>query len=330
MLAGEAAAAASSTVKALRYYERLGLIEPTRLANGYRDYGPRDIQFATVIRGLRSLGLAPKDTQPFLDCLRDGHDAVDDCPESLAAYQDQIDRLNLVIAQLTHSRDELTRQLRSAAGRGFRSHAEETTHVMSKHEMPPQPHALPDDLPVPQDDGAARHLPGRTLPPLRFTTTDGDRVQLDTVSAGRWVLYLYPLTGDPGADLPRGWNQIPGARGCRLEACGFRDNLSALQTYGARRVLALSTDRAEYQQDLVRRLHLPYPMLSDPELSLARALDLPTFQADGMALYKRLSLILDGDRIAHVFYPIFPPDSHANEVLGWLRENPAPSTQKQP
>lgn len=326
MLAGEAAAAAGATVKALRYYETVGLIEPARRENGYRDYSARDIQLAAEIRALMSLGLAPKETQPFLDCLRDGHEAGDDCPESLAAYQHQIERLNVIIARLTHSRDELTRQLRHAARRGFRFRDDEE----ETSEMLPQPDPLPDDLPAPQDDGAARHLPGRTLPPLAFETTDGDRVQLDAVSTGRWVLYLYPLTGDPAADLPEGWNQIPGARGCSWEACGFRDNLAELQAHGAQRVLALSTDRAEYQQDLLRRLHLPYPMLSDPELSLARALDLPTFRADGMALYKRLSLIVDGDHIAHVFYPIFPPGSHADEVLDWLRENPAPSTGTRP
>lgn len=188
--------------------------------------------------------------------------------------------------------------------------------------MFPHPDPLPDDLPVPHDDGAARHLPGRVLPPLRFVTTDGDEVRLDAVSAGRWVLYLYPLTGDPAADLPAGWDQIPGARGCSWEACSFRDGHADLQAQGVRRVLALSTDRAAYQRDLVCRLHLPYPMASDPELSLARALDLPTFPAAGRVLYRRLTLIVDGDRITHVFYPVFPPDRHAAEVLQWLRENP--------
>jgi len=126
-------------------------------------------------------------------------------------------------------------------------------------------------------------------------------------------------------DMPPGWDQIPGARGCSQEACSFRDHLAALQAQGVQRVLALSTDRVEHQQDLVRRLHLPYPMLSDPGLSLGRALDLPAFQAHGMTLYKRLTLIVDGDRIEHAFYPIFPPGGHADEVLLWLRANPAPA-----
>ena len=192
--------------------------------------------------------------------------------------------------------------------------------------MMPQPDPMPDDLPAPEDDGGAQHLPGQQIPPLAFHTTDGDQVELNTISDGRWVLYLYPLTGDPEVDMPQGWDQIPGARGCSQEACSFRDNLTALQAQGVQQVLALSTDRAEYQQDLVRRLHLPYPMMSDPGLSLAQALDLPTFEANGMTLYKRLTMIVDGDRIGHVFYPIFPPDTHAAEVLKWMAANPSPAS----
>jgi peroxiredoxin len=189
--------------------------------------------------------------------------------------------------------------------------------------MLPQPDALPDDLPVPTDDGAARHLPGRRLPGLALQATDGSQVRLDRVSGGRWVLYIYPSTGRPGADIPQGWNEIPGARGCSHEACSFRDNLAALKSQGVEQVVALSTDRAEYQQHLVRRLHLPYRMLSDPTRSLGKALDLPTFEANGMTLYKRLTMVVRGGTIEHVFYPIFPPNTHASEVLDWLRANPS-------
>jgi peroxiredoxin len=193
----------------------------------------------------------------------------------------------------------------------------------------PKPDPLPADLPVPQDDGAAAHLPGMRLPGLSFPNTAGEQVRLDHVSAGRWVLYVYPLTGDPAVDIPSGWDAIPGPRGCSQEACSFRDNLTALRAAGAQRVLALSSDRAQYQADLVARLHLAYPMISDPDLSLAGALNLPTFTASGMAgqygseLYKRLTLVMDGDRIEHVFYPIYPPATHAEQVLEWLREHPA-------
>jgi peroxiredoxin len=190
--------------------------------------------------------------------------------------------------------------------------------------MLPQPDPLPVDLPVPADDGAARHLPRRTLPRLALQATDGSRVRLDRVSAGRWVLFIYPSTGKPGADIPPGWNEIPGARGCSQEACSFRDSLNALKAAGAARVFALSTDPSEYQHELVRRLHLPYRMLSDPRRSLGQALDLPTFEANGMTLYKRLTMIVRDNTIEHVFYPIFPPNMHASEVLDWLRANPSP------
>lgn len=192
--------------------------------------------------------------------------------------------------------------------------------------MLPQPDPLPDDLPVPMDDGAARHLPGKMLPALSFRATDGTAVRLDKISTGRWVLFIYPSTGKPGASIPPGWNEIPGARGCSQEACSFRDNLDALREQGIERVLALSSDRVEYQDALVRRFHLPYPMLSDPTLSLARELRLPTFEAKGTTLYKRLTMIVRGRTIEHVFYPIFPPSTHATDVLDWLRAHPAQGT----
>ena len=317
MQASEAASAAGVSVKALRYYEDSGLLRPARRLNGYRDYSEDDIRLTAEIRVLTSLGLTTQETRPFLDCLRAGHTVGDDCPESLAAYQHKIDGLDCLISRLTSTRDVLVEQLHTAARRGFRCYPTE-----EMPQMLPAADALPDELPMPQDDGAARHLPGRTLPPLSLPATDGSHIQLDAVSPGRWVLFLYPLTGEPGVDMPRGWDQIPGARGCSQEACSFRDNRAALQEHGAQQVLALSSDDAQYQQDLVRRLHLPYPMLSDPELSLAGALDLPLFKANGWSLYRRLTLVVDGATIEHVFYPVFPPGSHADEVLDWLRANP--------
>jgi len=323
MRAGEAADSAGVSVKALRYYEDSGLLRPVRRSNGYRDYSETDVRLACEIRMLMSLGLTTQQTRPFLECLRAGHGAGDDCPESLAAYQHKIDELDRLIARLAGARHRLAGQMHTAARRGFhRPQAKETPRML------PAPAPLPENLPAPQDDGAARHLPGRTLPALTFPATDGNDIALDTVSTGRWVLFLYPLTGDPGLDMPRGWDQIPGARGCSQEACGFRDNLTALREHGAEQVLALSSDDARYQQNLVRRLGLPYPMLSDPKMSLAAALDLPTFRAHGWTLYKRLTLIVDGLTVEHAFYPIFPPDTHAAEVLDWLRAHPSAASRQ--
>ncbi|MFC7647821.1 peroxiredoxin [Streptosporangium lutulentum] len=137
------------------------------------------------------------------------------------------------------------------------------------------------------------------------------------------MIYVYPLTGRPDADLPRGWNAIPGARGCTAEACDFRDHHRELTAAGAARVFGLSSQDGEYQREVVERLHLPFSMLADPRLRLASELDLPTFEADGMTLYKRLTLIIRDGVIEHVFYPIFPPNEHAQQVLTWLRENAA-------
>src|SRR6202022_4113727 len=143
-----------------------------------------------------------------------------------------------------------------------------------------------------QDDGGARHLPGMKLPELALPATSGGAVNLARL-AGRTVLYLYPRTGIPGVDLPRGGNDIPGARGCTPQSCGFRDHFAELKGLGVSRLFGLSTQDTAYQREAVERLHLPFPVLSDQNLELARAIGLPTFTTSGMTLLKRMALILD-------------------------------------
>jgi peroxiredoxin len=178
---------------------------------------------------------------------------------------------------------------------------------------------LPAGLPEPVDDGAADHLPGMRLPPVALAATAGDRVELAGLR-GRTVVYCYPRTGRPDQELPPGWNEIPGARGCTPQSCGFRDHHAELAARGAR-VFGLSTQETDYQQEVVARLHLPFPLLSDAELELARALRLPTFVVEGMTLLRRLTMIVDDGRIAKVFYPVFPPDADAVRVVAWLEEH---------
>jgi peroxiredoxin len=177
--------------------------------------------------------------------------------------------------------------------------------------------ALPADLPVPEDDGAADHLTGMALPALALPSTAGGEVRLDELP-GLTVLFCYPRTGRPGEEMPPGWDAIPGARGCTNEACGFRDGHDQFADLGVR-VLALSAQDSAYQGELAERLELPFPVLSDERFELVRALGLPTFEAAGMILLERLTLVIRGGRIEHVFYPVFPPDTHAAEVLAWLR-----------
>lgn len=180
---------------------------------------------------------------------------------------------------------------------------------------------LPADLPVPQDDGAAEHLLGTRWPAIELGATDGRMVRLDT-TPGRTVVYAYPRTGEPGKPLfTDDWDQIPGARGCTPESCGFRDHHAELEAAGAG-VYGLSTQDTGYQREMVTRLGLPFPVLSDEHLELTRALRLPTFQAAGQTLLKRLTLLLADGTIERVWYPVFPPDSHAQEVLRWLRQHP--------
>ncbi|HEY4098798.1 MAG TPA: peroxiredoxin [Baekduia sp.] len=181
------------------------------------------------------------------------------------------------------------------------------------------PTQLPADLPAPTDDGAADHLPGLALPAISLASTSGGTVALDELGAGRTVLYIYPMTGRPGEALPDGWNAIPGARGCTPESCAFRDHHAELLTAGADAVYGLSSQTPDEQIEAATRLHLPFALLSDQDLHLAAApLRLPTFEAGGQTRYKRLTMIVTAGAIEHVFYPIFPPDTHAAEVLRWL------------
>lgn len=184
---------------------------------------------------------------------------------------------------------------------------------------------LPHELPEPKDDGAADHLAGRAMPRLTLPSTSGERIALDEFGTGRTVLYLYPMTGRPGVDLPDGWDSIPGARGCTPESCGFRDHHADLLAAGASRVFGLSSQDTDYQQEMAGRLGLPYAVLSDTELSLADELRLPTFHAGGSRLFTRLTMVIDNATITHAFYPVFPPDQHAGEVLAWLQAHPAPA-----
>jgi peroxiredoxin len=179
---------------------------------------------------------------------------------------------------------------------------------------------LPENLPLPVDDGACNHLIGLRLPSTALSATSGGKVELANL-AGTTVLYCYPRTGRPDQELPPGWNDIPGARGCTPQSCAFRDHHLELQRLSAR-VFGLSTQSTEYQQEAAQRLHLPFALLSDGELQFVRALRLPTFEVGEMILIKRLTLILRDGRIAKVFYPVFPPDQNALQVINWLSHNP--------
>jgi peroxiredoxin (alkyl hydroperoxide reductase subunit C) len=183
---------------------------------------------------------------------------------------------------------------------------------------PHDPTNLPSGLPVPKDDGAARHLGGLRLPDLALSATDRRSVVLSKLP-GRTVVYIYPRPGEPGVPPLVGWDAIPGARGCTPQSSAFRDHFGALKVAGVDAVFGLSTQDTPYQREAVERLHLPFPILSDSALALTQALNLPTFVAAGMTLLKRMTWIVDDGVISKVFYPVFPPDKNAEEVLAWLR-----------
>ena len=183
-----------------------------------------------------------------------------------------------------------------------------------------KPNFLPPNIPVPQDDGAAKHLAGMNLPELTLPATSGTAVNLANLK-GLTVVYIYPRTGVPGVDTLPGWDQIPGARGCTPQSCSFRDHFGELKRLGVAQLYGLSTQDTAYQSEAATRLHLPFAILSDEKLALAKALNLPTFTTAGMTLLKRMALVIDDGVITKAFYPVFPPDKNAEEVIAWVQES---------
>lgn len=188
---------------------------------------------------------------------------------------------------------------------------------------------LPEGLPVPVDDGAADHLPGMPVPSVRLVSTLGGQMDLADAAREQVVVYVYPRTGTPGEPLPDGWDAIPGARGCTPQSCAFRDHVEALAAAGAQ-ILGLSAQAPDEQKEFAGREHIPYPLLSDSSLELAASLRLPTFTVAGMRLYRRLTFVARRGRIDKVFYPVFPPDRNASEVLAWLRSTHAGPASRLP
>ena len=180
---------------------------------------------------------------------------------------------------------------------------------------------LPPDLPKPRDDGAAKHLQGTPMPQISLRSTRGRMVDLQNLGPSRSVIYCYPRTGVPGQPLAEGWDMIPGARGCTPQTCGFRDHYQEFKDLKAE-VFGFSTQTTEYQQEMANRLHLPFEVLSDFEFRVCDRLRLPTFEVEGVRLVKRLTMIVRANRIEHVFYPVFPPNESANQVINWLKANP--------
>jgi peroxiredoxin len=180
--------------------------------------------------------------------------------------------------------------------------------------------SLPPGLPIPEDDGAAIHLAGSQLPSMVLPSTTGGTQDLAQLGE-RLVVYVYPRTGTPGEPSPAGWDEIPGARGCTPQSCAYRNSLAEFEQLGAT-VVGISAQSPGEQLEFAQREHIPFPLLSDPGLELGGALGLPTFEAGGMALYRRLTLVAVAGTITKVFYPVFPPDRDAAEVLAWLAAHP--------
>jgi peroxiredoxin len=189
--------------------------------------------------------------------------------------------------------------------------------------MSPDFTALPPNLPVPEDDGAADHLAGLAVPSLALRCSGGGTANLRELAGDRLVAYVYPRTGTPGQPSPAGWDDIPGARGCTPQSCAYRDSLAEFGRLGAT-VAGISAQSPGEQAEFAAREHIPFPLLSDSGLRLAEALGLPAFEAAGVTLYRRLTFVAEGETIVKAFYPVFPPDRDAAEVLTWLADRPTP------
>ena len=183
--------------------------------------------------------------------------------------------------------------------------------------MPSDLAKLPTSLPVPEDDGACDHLPGRALPPITLPSTAGRMVNLAELKVPT-VLFFYPRNAQPHESIPEEWNLIPGARGCTPHSCGFRDLHQEFKLLGFQ-IFGVSTQNTDYQKELVNRVHLPFEVLSDAKFELVNALQLPTFEYRGLRLLKRMAWVVEDGKITKVFYPVFPPDKNADEVLNWLK-----------
>lgn len=294
-----------ASLRALRYYESCGLVVPRRLPNGYRDYDPVAVRQVEQIRTLTSFGLSVEQTRPFVDCLALGHAEADDCPSSMAAYRGAIDGLTRHIEALTRCRDQLSQHLDVAAARVMPGWPARTSRASIESTGP-------------DGTASAQRVLGRGLPALCLPATDGSSVDLTSLP-NRTILFVYPLTGRPALDMPDGWATIPGAIGCTAEVCGFRDLHRELLVAGAGAVLGLSSQTTVYQTELSNRLGLAFPLLSDPWLTLAAGLGLPTFEVDGMRLYTRATLVVDAGVVTHVWSPIPDPAHHPSDVVEWLR-----------
>jgi peroxiredoxin len=180
-------------------------------------------------------------------------------------------------------------------------------------------------IPAPVDDGATRHLMGALMASVPLQATNGETVDLSRLR-GRTIVYAYPRTGRPGIENPEGWDMIPGARGCTPQTCSFRDHFAELKKLGVDHLFGLSTQDLEYQREAADRLHLPFAILSDDHLALTRAMNLPTFETSGMTLLKRFTLVINDGKVEHVFYPVFPPDRSATDVIEWLSQRAQPAT----
>lgn len=282
-------------------------------------YDEHQVKVISQIRALNSIGIALRDMAPFVDCLNAGGEYADACPSSLAEYRRAITRIDKTMSLLSEQRSALVANLATASRRLMGD-------MSALDSSNPNLEPLPHDLVSPVDDGSTDHLPGCPMPSISLPSTDGENVDLDALGVGRTLIYVFPMTGAPDVDMPEGWDAIPGARGCSPHNCDMRNHYADLMQRGIHRVFGMSSQPLEYQEALARALRLPYPLLTDTAMLVGASLRMPTISAGDLTVYQRLALVINDGVIEHVFFPVFPPDRHAQVVLDWLAENPIPAS----
>ena len=179
---------------------------------------------------------------------------------------------------------------------------------------------LPENLPIPENDGKANHLLGRQIPNIILPSTVDSFFDFSSINNRYGILYFFPLMGMPQDDVPQGWDNIPGARGCTPQNISVNKHLKDLEEYDAAPI-GISTQPIAELEQLSSMRNLSQVLVSDNKLEFQKQLNVPVFVVDGNTMYKRLTLIVKNSKIIKVFYPVFPPDKHIFEILKWLEND---------
>ena len=161
-----------------------------------------------------------------------------------------------------------------------------------------------------------QNLTNLRLPNISLKATSDASVNL-SLQRGTVVIYIYPKTSSPYEKSIPNWDAIPGAKGCTIQSCSFRDCHDDLHDLGCT-IFGLSVQSTEYQKEVKSRLNLPFELLSDENFDFINNLSLPILEIDDIVLAQRVTLICQDGIIEKIFYPIEDPEKNALDVLNYI------------